>query len=144
MKALWIITVLLLAQGFCYGRDSAYKALRIAGGGDQSVLNHVIEVRGVKGDPQPPVWKIVVDDPNARGGVRELEVSGGKIVSEHAPVRNYAGSSAGTAMDFKRLNLDSEGAFTMRTRRRRSATPDSTASITCCVATTRQMPRCGC
>ena len=113
MKALWIVTGLLLAQVVCYGRDSAYKALRVAGGGDQALLNHVIEVKGVKGDPQPPVWKIVVDDPNARGGVRELEVSGGKIISEHTPVRNYAGSSAGVAMDFKRLNLDSEGAFTI-------------------------------
>jgi len=113
MKTVWLITVLLMTQVFCQGRDSAYKALRVAGGGDGQMLNHVIEVKGVKGDPQPQVWHIVIDDPAARGGIRELEVSNGRIVSQHAPVRGYAGTTAGVAMDFKRLNLDSEGAFTI-------------------------------
>jgi len=114
MKAVWLITVFIFSQALCYGRDSAYQALRLVGGGQhQEALNHVIEVQGVKGDPQPGVWRIMLDDPNARGGVREVEVSKGRIISEHTPVRAYTGSSANLVMDFKRLNLDSEGAFTI-------------------------------
>jgi hypothetical protein len=55
----------------------------------------------------------VLDDPGARGGVRELEVAHGKIVSEHTPVRAYSGSAAGALIDFHKLNLDSSGAFTV-------------------------------
>ena len=114
MKALCCLTAFLLIHAVCLGRDSAYKALRVVGGaGNDAALNHVIEVKGKNGDPQPVAWVILLDDQNARGGVREVEVSNGKIVSEHTPVRSYVGSSAGIVMDFKRLNLDSEGAFTI-------------------------------
>lgn len=113
MRPVWFVATLLLVQAVCYGRDSAYQALRTAGGKDQSLLNRVIEVQGAKGDPQPVVWRIVVDDPNARGGVRVLEVSKGRVVSEHTPIRAYAGTGANAVMDFKRLNLDSSSAFTI-------------------------------
>jgi hypothetical protein len=96
------------------GPDTAYQALRTVGserGGD--TLNHVIEVDGRGGAPQPTVWRVVLDDPSARGGVRELDVSQGKIVGEHTPVNAYSGSSAGAVIDFHKLNLDSSGAFTL-------------------------------
>jgi len=94
--------------------DTAYAALRTVGterGAD--ALKHVIEVVGRGGVPQPAVWRVVLDDPGARGGVRELDVSHGKIVAEHTPVRAYSGSSAGALIDFAKLNLDSSGAFTV-------------------------------
>ena len=59
--------------------------------------------------PQPAVWKLVIDDAHARGGVRELEIERGKIVSEKTPT----GHDVGGAMNFSQLNLDSEGAFTI-------------------------------
>lgn len=102
-----------MVQAVCFGSDSAYQALRTAGGKDESLLNRVLEVKGANGDPQPAVWRIVVDDPNARGGVREFEVSKGRIISEHTPIRAYAGTGGNAVMDFKRLNLDSVGAFTI-------------------------------
>jgi hypothetical protein len=112
MKRFWVVALLMFAHVVCYGRDTAYQALRVIGGGDnQAVLNHVIQVRGSNGESQPASWHITVDDPNARGGVREFEVAGGRVVSEHAPVRAYAGTGSSSAMDFKQLNLDSEGAF---------------------------------
>jgi hypothetical protein len=114
MKAVGIFSILLFMQVAGYANDSAYQALRLVGSGDnQALLNRVIEVRGTKGEPQPTVWSITVDDPAARGGVREFEVSKGKIVSEHTPVRAYAGTAANIVMDFKHLNLDSPGAFTI-------------------------------
>jgi len=96
------------------GPDTAYQALRTVGserGADS--LNRVIEVEGRGGVPEPVIWRVVLDDPAARGGVRELDVAHGKIVSEHTPIRAYSGSTAGALIDFHKLNLDSAGAFTV-------------------------------
>jgi hypothetical protein len=92
--------------------DTAYRALRAVGKDrGEAVLNRVLEVHGLAGAPQPKLWRIVFDDPLARGGVRELEVAGGRIISERTPVRSYSGSGAAATMDFGKLNLDSDGAF---------------------------------
>ena len=112
MKFASLLSVLLLVHTVAFGRDSAYKALRTLGNQrSQSVLNHVIEVQGHAGTPQPPAWKIVLDDPAARGGVREFEIEKGNISSERTPVRSYSGSAEGAIMNFQKLNLDSDGAF---------------------------------
>ncbi|MGA3169891.1 MAG: hypothetical protein ABSE62_02660 [Chthoniobacteraceae bacterium] len=96
------------------GPDSAYQALRTVGAqrGDDA-LKHVIEVEGRDGIPEPAVWRVVLDDPSARGGIREIEVSHGQIISEHTPVQAYGGSPQGAVIDFHKLNLDSSGAFSV-------------------------------
>jgi len=104
--------LLLVTPAVAQDHATAYEALRVVGsqlGRDH--VNHVISVTGVEGDPQPETWKIMLDDPNARGGVREVEVAGGRIVSERTPVRSVAGSSEGATIKTARLNLDSSGAF---------------------------------
>ncbi len=104
------------------GPDSAYQALRVVGaqrGAD--ILSHVIEVEGRGGVPEPAVWRVVLDDPSARGGVRELDVSHGKIVGEHTPVGAYSGSAAGALIDLHKLNLDSSGAFTITEKEAQTA-----------------------
>ncbi len=111
MKAVWLVGILFLTQAVSFAGDTAYDALRLIGKDNRDLLNHVVEAKGSNGQPQPVVWTIVIDDQTARGGVREFEVSKGRIVSEHAPVHAYAG--ANLTMDFKHLNLDSEGAFTI-------------------------------
>lgn len=92
-------------------QDTAYNALRVVGRSQgRETLNRVLELRGRGGSPQPAVWKITLDEPRARGGVREIEVQRGKIISERAPT---AGRTAGSPMNFSQLNLDSDGAFTV-------------------------------
>jgi hypothetical protein len=111
MKAAFLIGLVLLPLGALHAADTAYNALRVLGKRDgQDVLNHIVEVRGKGGAPQPSVWKIVINDPRARGGVREVEVENGKIVGERTPT---AAHGVGSAMNFNQLNLDSEGAFTV-------------------------------
>jgi hypothetical protein len=110
MKAVFLVGFLLLPLGGLSAADTAYTALRVLGKRDgQDVLNHVIEVRGHGGSPQPSTWKIVIDDPKARGGIREVEIDHGKVVSERTPTARGNGG----AMNFNQLNLDSEGAFTI-------------------------------
>ena len=93
-------------------RATAYEALRTVGQRlNRDYVNHVISVTGVEGDPQPDTWKILLDDSRARGGVREVEVRNGEIVSERTPTRSVVGSSEGATINTARLNLDSSGAF---------------------------------
>jgi hypothetical protein len=90
---------------------TAYEALRVVGTElGRGALNHVVSITGVKGNPEPEKWKIILEDPDGRG-VRELEVAGGKIDSEHRPGRSIAGSTEGATIDISRLNLDSSGAY---------------------------------
>ena len=89
---------------------TAYEALRVVGSElGRGALNHVVSITGVRGDPQPRKWKIILEDPDGRG-VRELEVADGKI-DEHRPGRSVVGSTEGATIDTSRLNLDSSGAY---------------------------------
>jgi hypothetical protein len=90
---------------------TAYEALRVVGTElGRGALNHVVSITGVKGNPQPEKWQIVIENPDG-GGVRELEISDGKIDSENRPDGSVAGSAEGATIDTSRLNLDSSGAY---------------------------------
>lgn len=104
--------LLSVSSAFAAGSAAtAYTALRLVGKqSGAGALNRVLEIRGRNGAPQPAVWKVVLREPDARGGVREVEVQRGKIIGERTPV---ARGPVGEPMDFSRLNLDSEGAFTL-------------------------------
>jgi hypothetical protein len=105
---------LLASSAFAQERPTAYQALRTVGTQlNRDFVNRVISVSGTNGDPQPETWRILLDDPKARGGVRELEVSNGKIISERTPLRSAVENSLGATIDTAKLNLDSSGAFTV-------------------------------
>ena len=111
----WFVALLLFAHSaLAQERSTAYQALRTVGTQlNRDFVNHVISVTGTNGDPQPETWRILLDDPKARGGVREVEVSNGKIISERTPLRSAVEQSLGATIDTAKLNLDSSGAFTV-------------------------------
>ncbi|CAN5476638.1 hypothetical protein BH20VER3_BH20VER3_14260 [soil metagenome] len=95
-------------------QPTAYQALRAVGTElKRDYVNHVISVIGLNGNPQPGTWRVLIDDPQARGGVREVEVNDGKISSERTPLRSAVEGSLGATIDTSKLNLDSSGAFTV-------------------------------
>jgi len=103
---------LLASAAFAQENQTAYEALRVVGNNlNRDYVSHVISVTGVRGNPQPETWKILVEDQRARGGVREIEVANGRIVSERTPVRTVVGSAEGATVNTSRLNLDSSGAY---------------------------------
>jgi hypothetical protein len=110
-----LLALLLIATPlFAQERPTAYQALRTVGTQlNRNLVQHVISVTGTNGDPQPETWKILLDDPRARGGVREVEVRNGQIVSERTPLRSTVENSLGAVIDTAKLNLDSSGAYTV-------------------------------
>ena len=91
---------------------TAYDALRVVGDHfGKPAVNHVVSVTGVEGNPQPETWRIVLENPDRRG-VREVEVTHGQITADQRP-GGIVGSTEGTTINTKRLNLDSSGAYTV-------------------------------
>ena len=120
MKLALIAALLLPLAAF--GGETAYQALRTVGEErSKALLHNVIEVKGRNGVPQPTVWTVLLNDPLARGGVREIEVSKGHIVSERTPIKAYTGQGEGSLLNFTLLNLDSDGAFTVAEGEARAA-----------------------
>lgn len=90
---------------------TAYNALQtLKQARGEAILKQLVEVRGETGQPQPQSWTILMNDPAAKGGVREFVIAGGQIASERTPLRG-AGVGGRPPLDFSRLNLDSDGAF---------------------------------
>jgi hypothetical protein len=110
-------TILFAVTG--HTQVTAYSALRTVGSSrGEKVLSQLLAISGEGSGAQPNRWKVLIDDPAARGGVRELEVSGNQITSERTPVKSeWAG---GKDMDLAHLNLDSDGAYQVATQEART------------------------
>jgi hypothetical protein len=107
----FVALLLLATPALAQENATAYEALRVVGSElGRGALNQIVSITGVKGNPQPEKWKIILENPDGRG-VRELEVADGKIGSEHRPGRSVAGSAEGATIDTSQLNLDSSGAY---------------------------------
>jgi hypothetical protein len=87
----------------------AYSALRAA----QKVASTgtLVEVKGERGEPMPQQWVILYSDPQARGGVREVVVANGSVLSQRTPLNGYSGIGAQAPIKLSRLNLDSDAVF---------------------------------
>ena len=106
--------LLLAAPVSAQENPSAYEALRVIGTKlNRQMVNRIISVSGVDGDPQPRTWKILVADRNANGGVREIVVEDNRIVSQRVPNRSVVGSTQGATINTAKLNLDSTGAYSV-------------------------------
>lgn len=90
-------------------RITAYDALRVVGVHvNRDAVNHVVSVTGTKGDPQPETWHVFLED-RARGGIQDIVVKNGRVVSEKPA--SMVGSAQGATINTAHLNLDSSGAF---------------------------------
>jgi hypothetical protein len=132
MWRLLVASLLLVRPVIAQERATAYEALRVIGSQlNRDLVNHVISVTGADGDPQPETWKILLDDPQARRSVREIEVRHGRIASQRTPVGSITGSNEGAIIDTARLNLDSNGAYAVASHTaEKSNMPFATVSYT--------------
>jgi hypothetical protein len=112
MWRLFAAFLLSITPALAQGSATAYEALSVVSTQlGRGALNHIVSVTGVGGDPQPEKWKIILEDPDARGGARELQVADERIASDRPSGRRAAGSTEGATIDMARLNLDSSGAY---------------------------------
>jgi len=110
MWRVWVGLLLLATPVWAEENITAYEALRVVGSElGREALHQIVSIRGIKGEPQPEKWKIVVQD--SQGGVREVQVADGRIDSDNEADRDAAGSAEGSTVDVSQLNLDSSGAF---------------------------------
>ena len=113
-KLLAAASLLLAGPVLAQENPSAYEALRTIGTQlNRQLVNRVVSVNGVDGDPQPRTWKILVEDRNAANGVKEYVVEDTRIVSQRAPNRSVVGSTQGATINTAKLNLDSTGAYSV-------------------------------
>jgi hypothetical protein len=126
------LVLLLITPALAQENATAYEALRVVGRqSGRAVLNHIVSVTGVKGDPQPEKWKIILADQSVHGGVHEVEVADGRISSEGTPGRSITGSTEGATLDTAHLNLDSSGAYAVASHTAEAShTPFATADYT--------------
>ena len=109
-----LASLLLASPVLAQENASAYEALRVIGTQlNRQLVNRVVSVNGVDGDPQPRTWKILVEDKNAANGVREIVVEDNRVVSQRAPNKSVVGSTQGATINTSKLNLDSTGAYTV-------------------------------
>lgn len=109
-----LATLLVAGPVLAQESPSAYEALRVIGTQlNRQMVNRIISVSGVDGDPQPRTWKILVADRNANGGVREIVVEDNRVVSQRVPNRSVVGSTQGATINTAKLNLDSTGAYSV-------------------------------
>jgi hypothetical protein len=100
----------LLAVAAQADGGTAYLALKAAQKSVDSSAR-LIEVTGERGEPQPQEWKVILSDPTARGGIREIVASGDVVVSQRTPVKGYTGVGSDPSIALARLNVDSDRAF---------------------------------
>lgn len=104
----------LAATALAQEEGTAYEALKVVGTQfNRAALNRVISATGADGNPQPEKWTVLIADRNAPSGVRELQVADGQIISDRTPNRDIVGTTEGAIINTSRLNLDSNGAFTV-------------------------------
>jgi hypothetical protein len=101
-----------VTAGIASAQETAYAAMRVVSAEKGSgILDKLVEVRGKDGGPQPEAWTLLFNDPSARGGVREIVVQEGAILSERTPLGGFSGVGDLPVLPAARLNLDSDGAF---------------------------------
>src|ERR1700748_3447563 len=114
MWKLVLASLLCPAPVLAQENASAYEARRVVGTQlNRQLVNRVVSVSGVDGDPQPREWKVLVEDKNATNGVREIVVENNQVVSQRAPNKSVVGSTQGATINTTKLNLDSTGAYTV-------------------------------
>jgi hypothetical protein len=107
-----ILAALLLpvAGALAQNAPTAYDAMRAIGNQfGHDAVDRVIAISGVDGNPQPEKWNILLADRTAATGMREVEVTNGRLTNQRTPTREVAGK--GVPVDTHRLNLDSSGAY---------------------------------
>lgn len=106
-----LILLLCLPSVFAGNSGSAILALRTIADQAYAANATIVELRGERADPMPAEWRILLADPSARGGVREVSVVNGAITSERTPLKGFQNVSEMPAIQTSEVSMDASGVF---------------------------------
>lgn len=89
----------------------AFSGLRAISEQPYGATARAVEIRGERGAPQPDEWIFLLSDSKARGGVREVTMSGGRITAERTPLRGMADVAGMVPIETKDLSTDADEVF---------------------------------
>ena len=111
MWRLTLVSLVFASSAIAQESGTAYEALRVVGTQlNRGYLDRVVSVSGAGGDPEPRTWRIAIADRAAAGGIREVDVTDGRIVAQRTPMQEGA---SGAPIKTSLLNLDSSGAYSV-------------------------------
>lgn len=111
LRLVFFSLVLFVAGAVASPAGPAFSGLKAIQAQPYAATGKVVEIRGERGDPQPKEWIFLLKDSSARGGVREVTVADGKIVSERTPLRGMADVTDLAPLDTSVLSFDADGVF---------------------------------
>ena len=102
---------LTAASVFAGNAGSAISALQAISAHPVAQSAAFVEMSGQRGDPVPAEWVVLLADPAARGGVRELTVANGQITGERTPLAGFSDIASRPALDRAKVLVDAGSVF---------------------------------
>ena len=111
IRGILLILLVCSSSVFAGNAGSAILALRAIADQPYAANATIVELKGERADPMPAEWQILLADPSARGGVREVSVANGAITSERTPLKGFENVSEMSPIQTSEVSVDSSSLF---------------------------------
>ena len=111
IRGILLILLVCTSSAFAGNAGSAILALRAVADQPSAADARIVELKGERADPMPAEWQILLADPSARGGVREVSVANGAIISERTPLKGFQNVAEMPAIQTSEVSVDSSSLF---------------------------------
>ena len=111
IRGILLILLLCTSSAFAGNAGSAILALRAVADQPYAASATIVELKGERADPMPAEWQILLADPSARAGVREVSVANGAITSERTPLKGFQNVSEMPGIEIADVSVDSSSLF---------------------------------
>jgi hypothetical protein len=111
IRGILLILLVCSSSVFAGNAGSAILALRAIADQPYAANATIVELKGERADPMPAEWQILLADPSARGGVREVSVANGAITSERTPLKGFQNVSELSPIQTSEVSVDSSSLF---------------------------------
>ena len=111
IRGILLILLVCSSSVFAGNAGSAILALRAVADQPYAANATIVELKGERADPMPAEWQILLADPSARGGVREVSVANGAIISERTPLKGFENVSEMSPIQTSEVSVDSSSLF---------------------------------
>lgn len=101
----------LVSPALAGGAGSLLQAVQIISQQPYAQSSSFVQIKGERGDPMPSEWVILLADPSARGGVREVSIVNGRITSERTPLRGFSEAANAPAISSAKISMDADAIF---------------------------------